>query len=214
MDTLVIDNSYSYGRNTMAINEIQFRMRFDQLLAKLKNQGYRATPQRVALLRILVLTDSHPSAAQLYDQLREHFPTTSLATVYKTLNLLKDLDEVLELGFSDDDNRYDGSRQYAHPHLVCIRCRRIADALIEGADSLVEEVAKRSGYQVVGHRLDFFGLCPECRDCASEMTDGATVLCNQANHEQFRNIPHEGIIKDEGVNRQGDASVVTTSPTR
>ena len=108
-------------------------------------------------------SNGHPSAAYLYDQLRDQFPTTSPGTVYKTLNLLKNLDEVLELGFSDDDNRYDGSKPHPHPHLVCVRCRTIMDAEISMPENLVHNVAQQSGYQVVSHRLDFYGLCPECR---------------------------------------------------
>ena len=126
------------------------------IASKLSEQGYRLTPQRVALLRLLAASDGHPSAAQLYDRLKDQFPTTSPGTVYKTLNLLKDLDEVLELGFSDDDNRYDGSKPYPHPHLICIRCRKIVDAEVGLAQNLVQEVARQSSYQIVGHRLDFF----------------------------------------------------------
>jgi Fur family peroxide stress response transcriptional regulator len=138
--------------------------RFEELMSRLREREYRLTPQRVALLRLLAASEGHPSAAQLYDQLKEQFPTTSPGTVYKTLNLLKDLDEVLELGFSDDDNRYDGNKPYPHPHLVCIRCRRITDLEISLAQKLVQEVARQSGFQFVSHRLDFYGLCPDCQD--------------------------------------------------
>jgi Fur family peroxide stress response transcriptional regulator len=79
--------------------------RFEALVGRLREQEYRLTPQRIALLRLLAASDEHPSASHLHDQLHAQFPTTSLGTIYKTLNLLKDLDEVLELGFSDDDNR-------------------------------------------------------------------------------------------------------------
>jgi len=132
-------------------------------MSKLRKREYRLTPQRVALLRLLTSSEQHPSAAQLYEQLRAQFPTTSLGTVYKTLSLLKDLDEVLELSFADDDNRYDGNKPYPHPHLICIRCRRIVDAEVNLAQDLIQEMAQRSGYQLVGHRLDFYGLCPDCQ---------------------------------------------------
>jgi len=138
--------------------------RFEELMSKLREREYRLTPQRVALLRLLATSDGHPSAAQLYDRLKDQFPTTSPGTVYKTLNLLKDLDEVLELGFSDDDNRYDGNKPYPHPHLICIRCRKIMDAEVSLAQNLVQEVARQSSYQIVGQRLDFYGLCPDCQD--------------------------------------------------
>lgn len=87
----------------------------------------------------------------------------SLATVYETLHLLKELDEVLELGFWDDDGRYDGRRPYPHPHLICVRCRKISDLEVEMAEDMAQQVAQRSGYQVVSHRLDFYGLCPDCQ---------------------------------------------------
>jgi len=150
----------------MPTGTVRSEERFEELVARLKDGGYRLTPQRVALLRILATEDGHPSASQLYDQLKVLFPTTSPATVYKTLNLLKDVDEVLELGFSDDDNRYDGTKPYPHPHLVCIRCRKIVDPDVDMADTLVRQVAEQSGYDIVSHRLDFFGLCPECRNRA------------------------------------------------
>ena len=130
------------------------------------------TPQRVALLRLIAASEEHPSASHLYNQIRTQFPTTSVATVYKTLNLLKELGEVLELGFSDDDNRYDGSRSYPHPHLVCTRCHRIVDLRVKSAEGLAEEIARETGYQILSHRLDFYGVCPECQQASqvSEVT--------------------------------------------
>jgi len=137
--------------------------RFEELVDRLREQKYRLTPQRVALLRLLASSDGHPSASDLYQQLHAQFPTTSLGTVYKTLNLLKDLGEVLELGFSHDDNRYDGNKPYPHPHLICVRCGKIMDPEVKLAQDFVQQVAQQSGYQIVGHRLDFYGVCPDCR---------------------------------------------------
>lgn len=140
------------------------RDRFEMLMSRLREKDHRLTPQRIALLRILAATDGHPSASQLYDQLQAQFPTTSPATIYKTLNVLKDLGEVLELGFSDDDNRYDGRKPYPHPHLICVRCRKIMDAEVSVDHDLVQQVAQQSGYQIIGHRLDFYGVCSDCQE--------------------------------------------------
>ena len=57
----------------------------------------------------------------------QNLPTTSLATVYKTVALIKELGEVLELAFGDGSNRYDGNKPYPHPHVVCIKCKTIID---------------------------------------------------------------------------------------
>jgi len=137
--------------------------RFDELMARLRERQCRMTPQRLALLRLLAGSTDHPSAADLYDRLKAEFPTTSLATVYKTLSLLDEMGEVLELGFVDDVVRYDVNNPSPHPHLICVRCRRIVDADVGVAQDLAQEVAERSGFRVIGQRLDFFGLCPACQ---------------------------------------------------
>jgi len=127
----------------------------------------------VALLRLLAESRGHPSASHLYQQIQRQFPTTSPATVYKTLAVLKDMGEVLELGFSDDDNRYDGSRTRPHPHLICVCCRAIMDAEWSLGRDLEVEVAIESGYRILGHRLDFYGICPDCQAAEAECVPGA-----------------------------------------
>ena len=101
--------------------------RLKELVAKLKEGNHRLTPQRLAVLRILAVGDGHPSVEQIYEQIKPDFPMTSLATVYKTVTLLKEMDEVLELSFNDGGNRYDGSKPYPHPHLICAQCGTIED---------------------------------------------------------------------------------------
>jgi Fur family transcriptional regulator, peroxide stress response regulator len=145
-------------------NVVDPQTRFEELVAKLREREHRLTPQRIALLRLLAASDGHPSASQLYEQMKDQFPTTSLATVYKTLNVLKEMDEVLELRFSGDDNHYDGNRPYPHPHLICVRCRKIMDPELTIAQELVQQVAQQSGYQIINHRLDFYGICPDCQE--------------------------------------------------
>lgn len=133
------------------------------MIAELKREGHRLTPQRMAVLQILSERGGHPSAEQMYERVRMDFPMTSLATVYKTVTLLKEMGQVLELGFSDDSNHYDGNRPYPHPHLICVRCRMIVDAGVSGLGGLAQKVASETGYDVIHHRLDFFGICPCCQ---------------------------------------------------
>jgi len=138
--------------------------RLDQMLAKLKTRDFRITPQRLAILKILAASSGHPSVERIYEQVRENFPTTSLATIYKTVLLLKQLDEVLELGFPDGSNRYDGNKPYPHPHMVCLKCKQIIDPDLGSMPKLAEEAAQKTGYKIVDHRIDFFGICPECQE--------------------------------------------------
>jgi Fur family transcriptional regulator, peroxide stress response regulator len=134
-----------------------------EMIEKLKKRGFRITPQRHAIIKILAVSQGHPTAEQVYEKVREQFPTTSLATVYKTISLLKELNEVLELGFPDGSNRYDGAKPFPHPHVICTKCQKIMDPEPEGFDDLKLEISQKTGYEILYHRLDFFGLCPECR---------------------------------------------------
>ena len=137
--------------------------RLDELIVRLREQYHRLTPQRMAVLRILAVSEGHPSVEQIYQRVKADFPMTSLATIYKTVTLLKEMGEVLELGFSDDSNRYDGNKPYPHPHLICTKCKNIMDAEVATLSELRQEVARSTGYRIVSHRLDFFGICPQCQ---------------------------------------------------
>jgi Fur family peroxide stress response transcriptional regulator len=138
--------------------------RLDEMITTLKEQGHRLTPQRMAVLKILSANEGHLSVEQIYENVKMDFPMTSLATVYKTVTLLKEMGEVLELGFSHGGNRYDGIRPYPHPHLICTECNNIVDPQVATLSELRQEVAQSTGYQIVSHRLDFFGICPHCQE--------------------------------------------------
>ena len=137
--------------------------RLRQILTRLKERDFRLTPQRLAILKILATSNGHPSVDKIFDQVKQDFPTTSLATVYKTITLLKELGEVLELGFPDGSNRYDGSKPYPHPHMVCLKCKKISDPDLQSVEKLTREAEQKTGFDILSHRLDFFGICPDCR---------------------------------------------------
>jgi len=151
-------------RKPQTLKMAQQQTRLDKMLNALKEHDFRITPQRIAILRILASSNGHPSVEQIHGEVKRNFPTTSLATVYKTVTLLKELNEVLELGFPEGSNRYDGNKPYPHPHLICIKCRKIVDPDLESVESLTEELTSETGFKITSHRLDFFGICPECQD--------------------------------------------------
>jgi Fur family peroxide stress response transcriptional regulator len=143
----------------MADPEIRLR----EMIQTLRENHYRITPQRLAILKILAESKGHPSVESIYAQVKPNFPTTSLATIYKNVSVLKDLNQVLELGFSDDSNRYDGNKPYDHPHVVCTVCKKILDPDIEALKDMTQEMVRETGFAITRHRLDFFGICPECQ---------------------------------------------------
>ena len=138
-------------------------IRLRKMVSTLRENQYRITPQRLAILRVLAESKGHPSVESIYAQVKPDFPTTSLATIYKNVNVLKELGQVLELGFSDDSNRYDGNKPYDHPHVVCVRCKKILDPDVAALKDVTEELARQTGFAITRHRLDFFGICPDCQ---------------------------------------------------
>ena len=138
-------------------------IRLEAILQRLQQNAYRVTPQRLAILKILVESNSHPSVENIYEQVKLNFPTTSLATVYKNVSILKDLGEVPELEFSNDRNRYDGNRPQPHPHLICSRCKKIVDPDLASLEDVTAELTQETGFKILNHRLDFFGICPGCQ---------------------------------------------------
>jgi len=136
--------------------------RFYELLALLKERDYRLTPQRVELVRLIAASEGHPSAAQLYAKIKVQFPTMSPATVYKTLALLKDMNQVLEIDLRDDSH-YDGNRPQPHPHLICLKCNQIIDGEVSLDPEAIKELEKVSGYTILRPQISLFGLCPACK---------------------------------------------------
>jgi len=137
--------------------------RYDTIIGKLKEAGHKLTPQRLAIVKLLAISYGHPSVERIFEQLQSDFPTMSLATVYRNVMLIKSLGEVLELGFADGSNRYDGNKPYPHPHVVCVKCKKIVDPDLESLRDMSQEVEMETGFQILSHRLDFFGVCNDCR---------------------------------------------------
>ena len=137
-----------------------------EILRQLKDKGVRFTPQRQAILEFLLGTVSHPTADEIYHHVKAKFPGVSLGTIYNTLNMLKEHGHLLELSYGDMSSRFDGNPQN-HYHIVCSKCGRVTDyhrPLI----NLDQEVMDNSGFLVMGHRLEFYGICPECQNTESD----------------------------------------------
>ena len=138
------------------------KQRFETIIQKLRDNGHKITPQRLAIVQIIAESEGHPSVENIYDQIKKDFPTMSLATVYRNIVIIKSLGEVLELGFPDGSNRYDGNKPYPHPHVICIKCKKIVDPDLDSLDEIKKEVALETNFKILNHRLDFFGLCSDC----------------------------------------------------
>lgn len=137
--------------------------RYRTIVERLREAGHKLTPQRMAISKILAHSAGHHSVEDIYQQLQDDFPTMSLATVYRNILLIKSLGEVLELGFADGSNRYDGNKPYPHPHVICVKCKAIIYPDLESLKDMTAEVSAETGFTILSHLVDFFGICKACR---------------------------------------------------
>jgi Fur family ferric uptake transcriptional regulator len=117
---------------------------------------------------------SHPTAVELFEIVRTRLPNISLGTVYRNLDLLVQSGEARKLEFSGAKARFDG-RPGLHYHIRCVRCQRVDDVHDLPPGFAVGQVRQLSGYEVLGCRLEFFGICPECKTRAGS-TPGETTV--------------------------------------
>ena len=127
----------------------------------LRSKGYKATPQRIAICRIALNSRAHPSAQQVYDEVKKIYPTVSLATVYKTLEVLRGIGLVQEINLPEGQARFDS---YMNPHInmICLKCGTITDLDDITVKEIVRRVAAATKFKPTGQRMDVYGICRKC----------------------------------------------------
>ena len=122
----------------------------------------RLTTQRQIILEELSKVKTHPTASELYDMVRKRLPRIGLGTVYRNLELMAENGMILKLEVGGTQKRFDATTE-DHYHIRCSRCGRVDDIDIPVIDSLVESAAKSTSYQILGHHVEFTGICPDCQ---------------------------------------------------
>jgi len=122
----------------------------------------RETKQREAILKYLRDTRSHPTADMIYEVVKKEIPRISKGTVYRNLKVLKESRQIYELKLKDTIARYEGSKE-KHYHFHCDKCGRVFDIDEPVDKDMDERVAKRTGFKVTRHQLEFRGLCKDCQ---------------------------------------------------
>ncbi len=122
----------------------------------------RNTRQRTVVLEELKKVSCHPTAAELYEFARARMPKISLGTVYRNLELLAQNGVIQKLQISGAEDRFDGNPE-RHYHVRCVRCGRVDDVHGVPGDLVRADFRTLSGYDIIGHRLEFDGICPACK---------------------------------------------------
>lgn len=119
------------------------------------------TRQRKVILEELLKQNAHPSADEIYQMVRRRMPRISLGTVYRNLEILAQMGKIQKLELSGALKRYDWNTN-KHYHIRCVRCDRVDDAPIAPLNQLENDLYGATVFEIIGHNLEFTGLCPEC----------------------------------------------------
>ncbi|RPJ18230.1 MAG: transcriptional repressor [Desulfobacteraceae bacterium] len=119
------------------------------------------TLQRKIILEELKKVKTHPGADEIYAMVRKRLPRISLGTVYRNLEVLSELKEIQKIESVDTLKRFDGTPEN-HYHIRCIKCDRIDDAPFNIETGLEKKIRPFTDFTIIGHRLEFIGVCSEC----------------------------------------------------
>ncbi|MBM6855628.1 transcriptional repressor [Mediterraneibacter glycyrrhizinilyticus] len=136
---------------------------------RLKEKGLKVTRQRLLVLSVLEENSGrHMTAEDIYELVSEDYPDIGLATVYRALQLLWDMQLVDRISFDDGCVRYEighlfkGEAKHNHHHLICRKCNKVIPFGDDLLDDLEHHIEEATGFHVLDHELKFFGLCREC----------------------------------------------------
>ncbi|WP_168121145.1 transcriptional repressor [Paenibacillus sp. HB172176] len=138
----------------------------EKIKRSLMENGSKLTSQREIIVRVLLENEKdHLSAEDVFMLVKVKFPEIGLATVYRTLELLAELQIVAKMNFGDGVARYDlrgEDHEHMHHHLICQRCGALEEIKEDWLTELEERLEKEYGFKVLDHRLDFTGTYKEC----------------------------------------------------
>lgn len=126
------------------------------LVERCSKAGLKMTDQRRVILKVLDEAEDHPSVEDVYDRAKDIDPSISMATVYRTLNLLDELDLVVRHEFNENFSRYEVNMEHHH-HLIDLETGEVLEFQNDELEILKEKIANELGYDLVDHRLELYG---------------------------------------------------------
>ena len=139
----------------------------------LQETGHRLTPQRMLVIEALHSADGHISAEEIYEQLHSRYPYSNISTVYRTLELLKELSLVTETDFDEGRVRYHVAEKGHHHHLVCHTCGKIIDMKEATLYPLKDDLFREYGFDA---NLRHLAISGKCSNCCKEITKQAQSI--------------------------------------
>lgn len=133
----------------------------NNITSTFKKKKLKLTPQRIAVYKYLTSTKAHPSAEIIYNALHDDYPTMSLATIYKALKTLVEVNLIQEINVGEGNFRYDANPT-PHPHIQCMSCGKVDDIDGISFSCLNDTVSDYTDYKVICNKIYFYGICSDC----------------------------------------------------
>ena len=138
----------------------------EKLKNNLKENGYKLTPQRRAIINVILNNEgNHLTTEELYELVKVECPEIGLATVYRTVQLLECIGVVCKLDLNDGCNRYElvhEEENHQHHHLICTVCNNVTEVKGDLLDTMEHEIEEEYKFKVKNHSLKFYGICSDC----------------------------------------------------
>lgn len=138
----------------------------ERLHRALRSAGRRLTPQRRLILQVLEESDEHLDADALYDRVKARAPDISLATVYRTLALLREIGLVEEHRLGQSHAHYEAMRQVPHYHFTCLQCGKVIEFDTPWVAQVEQELCEQKGVRIRTTYLHVSGYCAQCSEIA------------------------------------------------
>jgi Fe2+ or Zn2+ uptake regulation protein len=136
----------------------------DEYADQIRSSGHRLTRQRRLVLEILEESQEHLDADMIHEQAKARDPHISLATVYRSLGLLKDMGLVQELRLGENHGHFETTQPNPHHHFTCLKCGRVVEFEAPQVMETVRQLCKGEGLRVTEVQVHLSGFCPKCRD--------------------------------------------------
>ncbi len=143
----------------------------NDLISQLNQRGYRMTPQRMMILTAIENSHDHISADEVYAEVVNKYPHVNISTIYRTLELLKELDLVTETDLGGGRVRYHPANKGHHHHLICQNCAKVIDLHEDLLIPLREVLIKDYHFSADLKHLAIFGYCSDCTNHQAELTE-------------------------------------------
>lgn len=138
---------------------------------KLRERDYKLTPQRRIILEaFLDHADGHLSAEDVYYIVKERDPEIGLATVYRTIDLLAEMDVLQRINFGDGRSRYEIAQDdvHHHHHLICVKCGSVYEFDDDLLETLEAMISRKTNFKIIDHQLKVYGICRRCQQQAAD----------------------------------------------